>query len=72
MSREPSRNVLSKAEVALVKAMLSEGSKTGQEILAYFSRPGRSINPARLNEVKRGKFDAIPEASSDELRAFLS
>ena len=73
MSREPSRNVLTRSEVALVKAMLSEGGRMGQEILAYFSRPGRSINPARINEVKRGrKFDAIPAASPEELRTFLS
>ena len=72
MPKQPSRNVLTRAEVALVKAMLAGGGRTGQEILAYFSRPGRSINPARINEVKRNKkFDAIPPASLEELRAFL-
>ena len=73
MPKQSSRNVLTRAEVALVKAMLAEGGRTGQEILAYFSRPGRSINPARINEVKRSrKFDAISPASLEELRAFLS
>ena len=73
MSKQPSRNVLTRAEVALVKAMLAGRDRTGQEILAFFSRPGRSINPARINEVKRSRrFDAIPPATSEELKAFLS
>lgn len=72
-AREPSKTGLTKAEVALVKAMLNAGGRTSQEILAYFSRPGRSINSARINEVKSSaRFDTIPAASSEELRAFLS
>ena len=73
MPSEHLNNGLTKSEVALVKAMQAEGSRTGQEILAYFSRPQRSINPARINEVKRGrKFDAIHAATPGELRSFLS
>jgi len=65
--------VLTTAEVALVKAMFGVGDRTGQEILAYFTRPGRSINPARIIEARRSsKHAAIPPAAPEELQAFLS
>lgn len=73
MPIQTSKNVLTKAEVALVKAMLEAGSRTSQEILAFFSRPGRSINPARLVEVRRGKrYAQVAPASVVELSTFLS
>ncbi len=73
MPRKLSKNVLTKAEVALVKTMFIAGDRTGQEILAYFTRPGRSINPARIIEARKSSKHAdIDPASTDELRAFLS
>lgn len=43
-----------------------------QDILAYFSRPTRSINNARISEIKEGKkHKGIKPASDDELETFL-
>lgn len=43
-----------------------------QDIQAYFSRPTRSINHARISEIRDGtKHGAIRAASSDELDVFL-
>ena len=73
MPRQTSKNALTKSEIALVKAMLLADSRTNQEILAFFSRPGRSINPARIAEIGRGKrhVDVAP-ASPSELSTFIS
>ena len=70
MARRPG-NTLEKWEVAIVKAMLSR-SYVPQDIQAYFSRPTRSINNARISEIKDGtKHKAIKAASDDELDSFL-
>lgn len=73
MPTQASKNVLTKAEVALVKAMFAAGNRTSQEILAFFTRPGRSINPGRISDIRKSKThkDVIP-ASSSELSTFLS
>lgn len=64
-------NTLEKWEVAIVKAMLSR-KYVPQDIQAYFSRPTRSINNARISEIKDGtKHKAIKAASDDELDTFL-
>jgi hypothetical protein len=57
--------------VALVKAMLAK-KYVPQDIQAYFSRPTRSINHARISEIRDGtKHKAIKAASDAELDAFL-
>lgn len=67
---------LSSHEIALVKAMQKLGKRNGfnnQEILSYFSRPGRSINPARIREIETGqRGDSIEPASETELGDFLA
>lgn len=70
MARRPG-NTLEKWEVALVKAMLAR-KYVPQDIQAYFSRPTRSINNARISEIQSGaKHKAIKAAADDELDAFL-
>ncbi|MBL3554523.1 DUF3644 domain-containing protein [Rhodovulum sulfidophilum] len=44
-----------------------------QDVHAYFSRPTRSVNQARISQIKDGKMHAaIKPASDDELNAFLN
>ncbi|WP_426533446.1 DUF3644 domain-containing protein [Bradyrhizobium sp. McL0615] len=70
MARRPG-NTLEKWEVALVKAMLPK-KYVPQDIQAYFSRPTRSINHARISEIRDGtKHKGIKAASEDELDNFL-
>src|ERR1700744_93723 len=70
MARRPG-NTLEKWEVAIVKAMLAQ-KYVPQDVQAYFSRPTRSINHARISEIRDGaKHKAIKAASDTELDAFL-
>lgn len=71
MARRPG-NTLERWEVAIVKAMLARKS-IPQDILAYFSRPTRSINHARILEIRDGKkHKAVKAATDAELDAFLA
>lgn len=64
-------NTLEKWEVAIVKAMLAR-NYVPQDIQAFFSRPTRSINHARISEIRDGaKHKAIKQATGPELDAFL-
>jgi hypothetical protein len=64
-------NTLAKWEVALVKAMLAR-KYVPQDIQAYFSRPTRSINHARISEIRdETKHKSIKPASEAELDNFL-
>ena len=47
-------NTLEKWEVALVKAMLARGGYNDQDILAYFTRPTRSVNHRLIGEIRVG------------------
>ena len=64
-------------EVALIKGMFrvskSRPALHDQEILSYFTRPGRSINPARVAEIQQNhpRYDAIPEAAYSQVLAFM-
>lgn len=70
MARRPG-NTLEKWEVAIVKAMLAR-NYVPQDIQAFFSRPTRSINHARISEIRDGaKHKAIKQATDLELDAFL-
>jgi hypothetical protein len=57
---------LTEKEIALIKAMLARGKPAGftaQKILSYLSRPDRTINVARLYEIRDGMRGAdVPEA----------
>lgn len=66
-------NTLEKWEVALVKAMVERGGYTDQDIQAHFTRPSRSINHARILDIRKGnKHRTVKAASSEELDAFLA
>lgn len=70
MARRPG-NALEKWEVAIVKALLARRC-VPQDIQAYFSRPIRSINQARISEIRDGvKHKSIKAASEAELDSFL-
>jgi len=71
MSRRNPNNRLLSWEVGMVKAMIAEGSKTDQDILAWFTRPTRSINHARIASIRDGKMHrTVPAASLADLTRF--
>lgn len=72
MARNPN-NRLERWEVAIIKAMMATPPRRNdQDILAYFTRPTRSINHGRIKDIRDGKtHGAVPAASADELAAFL-
>ena len=66
-------NTLERWEVALVKAMLEKGIYNDQEILAYFTRPTRSVNHRLIGEIRTNKRHArLRAASPEQLEEFLS
>ncbi len=67
-------NKLERWEIALIKAMIGDGRwPTDQDILAYFTRPTRSINHRAIGEIKSGtKHAAVKIASKDELESFVA
>ena len=71
MARRPG-NTLDRWEVAIVKAMLARHF-VAQDIQAYFSRPTRSINHARISEIRDGaKHRSVRAATDAELDAYLA
>ena len=73
MVRRNPKNRLERWEVALVKAMLVKGTfGNDQDILAYFTRPTRSINHARIAEIRtEAKHARVKPATDEELQRFL-
>lgn len=73
MAKRNPKNKLEYWEIALVKAMLQKGDYNDQDILAYFTRPSRSINHARISEIRRKKkHKRINPASDQALDEFLA
>ena len=73
MPKRSSKNRLDRWEVALVKAMLASKEYNDQDILAYFTRPTRSINHARISEIRNEtKHKATKAASEAELKRYLA
>lgn len=65
-------NKLEHWEVALVKAMLATQKYNDQDILAFFTRPTRSVNHRVISEIRsKKKHKNIKSASSDELDLYL-
>lgn len=67
-------NKLERWEIALVKAMVADGRwPNDQDILAYFTRPTRSINHRAIAEIRTGaKHAAVKASAAEELESFLS
>lgn len=67
-------NKLERWEVALIKAMVADGQwPNDQDILAYFTRPTRSINHRAIGEIRTGaKHAAIKTAPPEDLGEFLA
>ncbi|WP_020592863.1 DUF3644 domain-containing protein [Kiloniella laminariae] len=60
-------------EVALVKTMFDNGWTIDQDILAYFTRPSRSVNHRLIGQIRRGdRYRNVKAASNEELEDFLS
>lgn len=55
---------LSEDEIGLIKGMLA-AKMSAQDICGYMFRPGRSLNPAGVYEIKSGKFGSVIAAKSD-------
>ena len=60
-------------EVRMIKGMLDTRRWNKQEILSYFSFPGRSVNPARIGEIENShpRFGRVLGASRDEVLEFV-
>jgi len=66
-------NTLERWEVALVKTMLSKDEYNDQDILAYFTRPTRSVNHRLIGEIRtEAKHKSVKAASDEDLEAFLA
>jgi hypothetical protein len=67
-------NKLERWEITLIKAMVADGRwPNDQDILAYFTRPTRSINHRAIAEIRTGtKHAAVKPAAADDLDEFLS
>ncbi|MCZ6813232.1 MAG: DUF3644 domain-containing protein [Alphaproteobacteria bacterium] len=73
MPKRKRGNKLERWEVALIKGMLARGGRNDQDILAYFTRPTRSINHARIADIRRGaKHKTLKPASEEDLAEFLA
>lgn len=59
-------------EAALIKAMLEDGSFTGEQIISYFSRPDRTVSPFRVAEIKKGQlFPGTPPANTEQVKIYV-
>ena len=64
---------LERWEIAIVKTMLARGGYSDQVILAYFTRPTRSVNHRVIAEIRtETKHKALKPASTAELDDFLA
>lgn len=61
-------NTLETWEVALVKAMMARPELNNQDILAYFTRPTRTVNHRLIGEIRDGtKHKSVKAATSSDL-----
>jgi hypothetical protein len=66
-------NKLERWEIGIVKAMIGAGGYNDQDIQSFFTRPTRTINHARIKEIRDGtKHKEVAAASTGELQEFLS
>lgn len=73
MPRRLRGNRLQRWETSIVKAMIATGRYQDQDILSYFTRPMRTVNHARIAEIRSGaRSVGVPAASEEELAQFLA
>lgn len=67
-------NSLERWEIALIKAMIDHGRwPNDQDILAYFTRPTRSVNHRAIAEIRtKSKHTAVRAATVEELDGFIA
>src|SRR5262245_24332542 len=67
-------NKLERWEIGLIKAMIADGRwPNDQDILAYFTRPTRSVNHRVISEIRSGrKHSAVKAATAEELSGFIA
>ncbi len=67
------KNRLQDWEVAMIRAMLSDGQFSKQQIVSYFSRPDRSINQGRISEIQDNHehYRHIKQAPPEEYAQFM-
>jgi hypothetical protein len=71
-SKRNPANRLERWEISLIRAMTADGKYADQEIQAYFTRLTRTINHARILEIREGRrHKTVPAATSEELARFL-
>jgi hypothetical protein len=72
MATRKKGNRLERWEIALIKAMLARAGSNDQDILAYFTRPTRSVNHRAIGEIRtEKKHKTVKPASDTELDDFL-
>ncbi|MEO8715709.1 MAG: DUF3644 domain-containing protein [Acetobacteraceae bacterium] len=66
-------SALEQWEVAIIKAMLAKLDRTDQDILAYFTRPSRSLNHRLIGQIRKGiVHTTTPTATDEDLVEFLA
>jgi hypothetical protein len=67
-------NKLERWEIALIKSMIADGRwRSDQDVLAFFTRPTRSVNHRAIAEIRTGaKHGTITAATSVELDEFVA
>lgn len=73
--RRRAGNTLEKWEVGIVKAMIARGGEftNDQEVLAYFTRPTRTVNHRLIGEIRNAiKHKDVKAVDEEELTAFIA
>jgi hypothetical protein len=66
-------STLEQWEVAIVKGMLAKHDRMDQDILAYFTRPTRSVNHRLIGQIRKGTVHAkTVKATDEDLAEFLA
>ena len=67
-------NKLERWEIALIKSMIADGRwRNDQDILAFFTRPTRSVNHRAISEIRTGfKHGTVAVARPEELHEFIA
>lgn len=73
MAKRRRGNKLERWEISIVKAMIATGDYNDQDIQSYFTRPMRTINHARIADIREERRHLnVHAASSNDLSHFLT